>query len=450
MPRPPMNTENLARSDADAPTGVRRGRAPVVFDAFHHAVFARLWTAGFVSQLGDWMQIFGRSALAFQITGSAGDVGIVYFATYLPQLLFSLVGGVLADRFDRKRLFIGTQIAQACFSILLGGLVVTGNATLLTLTLLSFLSGTANMLSMPPAQALLPSVVPRADLTSAISLIAATGSMTRVLGPLIAAIIIPIFGVEWLFWINGLSFFAVIFTWGFTKVKRQPSMGDVKGLRAMREGISYVKGNKAVAVPIGVSAFVGTIGVVYQPISIAFATTVLAHGVESTGVTYNAWIQASIGLGAAFGVLVLAGLGRRRPAFTLMAAAIGFSVSLILYGSTQMVGVAVAVALFLGAFQFGGVALSLNLVQHEVPEVMRGRVMSIHWTGLVGGVPIAALLGGGLAGWIGIQQVIAGSGAVCLLFSLYALRWRKYIRKSPLEHETPETVVALTVLEEEG
>jgi MFS family permease len=294
------------------------------------------------------------------------------------------------------------------------------------------------------------SVVPRADLTSAISLIAATGSMTRVLGPLVAAVIIPILGVQWLFWINGLSFFAVIFTWGFTKVKRQPSMGDITGIQAMREGIRYVRGNPAVGVPIGVSAFLGTIGVVYQPISIAFATTVLAHGVNSTGVTYNAWIQAAIGLGAAFGVLVLAGLGRRRPAFTLMAAAIGFSVALILYGSTQMVAVAVVVALFLGAFQFGGVALSLNLVQHEVPEVMRGRVMSIQWTGLVGGVPIAALIGGGLAGWIGIQQVIAGSGVVCLVFSLVALRWRKYVRTSPIDHETPETVVALTVLEEEG
>jgi MFS family permease len=450
VPEPPTNTDDSARAGAGGPDDGRRGRAPVVFDAFRHRVFLRLWTAGFVSQMGDWMQIFGRSALAFEITGSAADVGIVYFATYLPQLLFSLVGGVMADRFDRKRLFIWTQVAQACFALLLGALVVTGNATLLTLTLLSFLSGTANMLSQPPAQALLPSVVPRADLTSAISLIAATGSMTRVLGPLVAAVIIPILGVQWLFWINGLSFFAVIFTWGFTKVKRQPSMGDITGIQAMREGIRYVRGNPAVGVPIGVSAFLGTIGVVYQPISIAFATTVLAHGVNSTGVTYNAWIQAAIGLGAAFGVLVLAGLGRRRPAFTLMAAAIGFSVALILYGSTQMVAVAVVVALFLGAFQFGGVALSLNLVQHEVPEVMRGRVMSIQWTGLVGGVPIAALIGGGLAGWIGIQQVIAGSGVVCLVFSLVALRWRKYVRTSPIDHETPETVVALTVLEEEG
>lgn len=409
-----------------------------------------MWAAGFVSQLGDWMMIIGRAVLAFQLTGRASSVGIVYFASYAPQLLFGLWGGVLADRFDRRRILIITQVGQALGSVILGLLVVTDVANVANIAVLSFFLGIGFMLAIPTQQALVPSVVSREHLTSAINLNTMMNSGARVVGPLAAALLIGLAGIEWVFWINSVSFLAVIITWSLTPVARQPAMTESSSFEAVRAGIAFVRRTPAVAVPIGVGSFLMLFGVVYQPLAVVFATTVLANGNEAVGQGYFGWLQAGIGIGAGVAILATARIGRRRPRPTYALTAIAFSVLLALAGFATNIVAAVVLMVAVGGFHFANMTLGINLVQHEAPEVLRGRIMAIQMGGLIGAVPITALVGGWSADAFGIGPTMTGAGLICLAFSLVALRWTHHLRSTLVgEDDPPEVGMAAGALVEE-
>jgi MFS family permease len=395
------------------------------------------------------MQIFGRAYLAFQLTGNASTVGLVYFATFLPQLLFSLWGGVLADRFDRKRILVVSQLVQAVGAALMGVLVVTGTASVANVTVLSLVLGIGLTFQIPAMQALTPAIVPREHLSSAISLATATNSVTRVAGPLLAAALIPIVGVEWVFWANAVSFFALITAWALAVIPPR-TVAERSGFTALREGIAYVRRTPSIAAPIAATAFLASVGIVYQPLSIVYATDVLASGDADLGVRYNGWLQAAIGVGAAIGILALAEIGRRRPGPTFISTAIAFSVTLAALGLVDAIGGAVAVLVLLGAAQFANMTLSISIVQHEAPEMMRGRVMSIQILALIGFIPIASLAAGWLADHIGLQELFLGAGLACLAFSVLLLRWRRHFLTTAIEHDDETYTVVSTVLEDEG
>ena len=388
-----------------------------------------------MSQLGDWMQIIGRAFLAFQLTGKAESVGVVYFATYAPQLLFSLYGGALADRFDRRRLLIGTQIAEAAGAVALGILASTGHINVAGLAIFSFLMGTAFMLSIPAIQALQPAVVPREGLSSAISLGTATNSIARIFGPLLAAIVISTAGIEWVFWVNAISFLAVIVAWLTTTVPRQEPMEEDRNLAAIGAALRFVRQTPAVAVPIVATGFLMTVGIVYQPLAVVYATDVLADGAKSVGRDYFSWLQTAIGVGSVVGILA-------------------FSVALVLLGRVSTFGLALVVILVVGGFHFANIALALTLVQHEVADVMRGRVMAIHMTALVGFIPFTSLAAGVIVDRVGIRTTFTGAGLLCLAFSLLLLRWGRHIRlreEPPDERERVDTAQAVgTLIEEEA
>jgi len=413
-----------------------------------------VWGAGFVSQLGDWMQIFGRAALAYHLTGRAESVGLVYFASYLPQLLFSVWGGVLADRFNRRRLLVTTQIAEAMGAALFAVLVASGQASVGNITVVSFFLGVAFMLSIPAGSALLPAVVPRESLGSAISVSNATNALARVGGPLLAAGVIAWFGLAWVFWINACSFALVIVAWATVALPVQPPAEERSNVAALRRALRYVRDTPSVAVPIGSSAFLMIVGVVYQPFAIVYATRVLADGHRDYGQTLYSWLQAGIGIGAAIGIFASASIGRRRPAFTFVATALGFSIALALLGRVESFPVAMAVIVVVGGFQFANMTLAISLVQHEVPDALRGRVMSIHMVGLIGVVPLTALFGGPIVDHFGIRATLTGAGLLCFAFSLLLLRWKRHIRMAEIVEGEPGSLETLTVVgqlvEEEG
>ena len=428
-----------------------RAVAPSVLAPFRVAPWRRVWAAGFVSQLGDWMQIFARAALAYELTGNPSSVGVIYFASYLPQLLFSLYGGVLADRFDRRRLLLACQVAQLACAVALGALVATDSATLLGVSVLSFLNGIAFMLNIPAGQALVPSVVPRPLLPEAITIATASNSVTRVLGPVLAALLAGRVGYEWIFWVNAASFLAVVAAWLLTRVPDHPRPAERGSLDAIRAAVRYVRGDAAVWVPVAVSTFIASVGIVYQPQIIPFATEVLSGGDTALGTDRAGWLQAAIGTGAAVGILGLAGTGRRRPGAMLTGSALVFSAALVGLGTVASFGAALVLCFVMGASQFANMTLAISLVQHRVPEVMRGRVMAIHMAGLIGFVPLVSLASGVLADAVGIPAVLVGAGACCGAFSAHALRWRDAVQPIGAAPEYPETIAAVgTVLEEEG
>ncbi|MGB2757449.1 MAG: MFS transporter [Acidimicrobiia bacterium] len=431
-------------------TPAETGASPAasMFAALADRRYRRLWMANTVSGLGDWMQIFGRSALALRAGG--GDpraVGMVVFATYLPQVFGSMYGGALADRFDRRRLVMMTTAVQCVAAGAIGIGATTGHVTVAFLAVMSLLLGTAFTLFLPASQALLPSLVRKELIPSAVELGIFSNSLTRVVGPLIAGTLAATFGLEFVFYANAVSFLAVIGVWLTTRVEAHvPPTVRGKVVDAFR----HIRSRPVLWVPMAISAVLSSVGVLYQPLSIVFASEVLMPGSQSRAETANSWLQAAIGIGAAIGISVLARWGRPRPRQTLLATGIAGSILLIAASFTAVTWLSALAFGAVGAALFANMTLAIALVQRHAPNEMRGRIMGIHMMGILGLIPVTAMAGSSLARAFGIQKVIAGTGFICFAFLLLATRFP--IFDGDLAHDaTPEEQIATgTVLAEEG
>lgn len=404
--------------------------------------FRRIWAAGFVSHIGAWMQIIGRAALAFRITGTTTGLGLVYFFTYIPQLLFSPLGGVLADRFDRRRLLIAAQALSTVLSALMGALTTAGLIDLWSLVAISFVSGTAFALLGPAAQALTPSLVPRSALHSAVSLQSMTTGGTRIFGPALAGLIIGEWGIAPLFYGNALSSLFPLAAWARTHVGPPPEGGAEGTPGAIREGIRFAARTPAVALPVALLAVLSSVGLMYQPLMVAFTTSVLSDGDRELGEARFGLLQATLGAGAVFGTLSFAASRREQWGWLQILTGAGFSVALLGLGLSRALGSAVAFSFVLGAFHFANVTLITTVVQHATPESLRGRVMSLHNIAWVGLFPLASIAAGRIAAAIGTADTLVWAAGVCLASSLVLIPWRRQM--SPrVEEPVPPPVPPL-------
>jgi len=396
--------------------------------ALRYGRFRRVLVAGFLAHSGNWMQNTGRAYLVYDITGSTAALGTVFFFTYVPQLLFSLFGGVLADRYDRRRLLLGVQSGLLLSALLMGALAHSGAATLGNVAALSFVTGVLLAAQMPVSNALVPALVPRADLAAAVSMNAAASSAARIVGPLLVGVVVPLWGVAWLFWLNALSMPLLLWTWWRTPVTVRPTSDAPAPLAAVAAGVRYVRDTPPLAVCIAVVAVLSGVGLVYQPLTVVYATEVLAAGDDDRGATLFGVLQAALGAGSVLGVLGLANVARARPGGVLLGTSVGFSVALAGFASTSSTAVAVVAAVGVGAFQFANAALTLTVLQHETPEELRGRVLGLHNLAWVGLFPVSSVVGGQVADAVGVQATITGAAVVCLAFSGLVARWRHHLR----------------------
>lgn len=432
------------------PANVDVGRLEA-FQALRHATFRRIWIAFVMSQAGDWMQITARAYLVFAITGSASALGTIYLVSYAPHLLFALAGGALADRISRRAMAIIGNSLLLVLAIAFGVLAATDTATLLNLSVLSFAAGVVQTVQSPAGMALLPTLVPRRDLPSAVSLQGTATSITRVIGPLVAGALIPLIGVDWLFFLNAATFLFPIWAWAVTSVPRPPPPEDVGGLAMIVRGLRHVRATRTLLVPIVALAFLSAIGIAYQPLGVAYATNVLAHGEKALGGSYYGYLQAAIGIGSGIGIVSLIGVGRRRPAATVIWTGIGFSVSLLALGFVSSLWIALLVIGALGAMHFANAMLIVTIAQHEAEEHLRGRIMSIVNIAWIGLLPFTSQLFGWLADLASVNAVFVGAGAACLLFSVTLMRWRGHIRMLHPDDADPDSqLLAYEVAAEEG
>jgi MFS family permease len=394
--------------------------------ALHVPAYRRVWTAVLIASMGTWMQITGRAFLIYDITGSTSALGTIYLVSYGPQLFLAPYAGAIADRYDRRRtVVVGTWLLVATV-VATGVLATTGTATLLTLSVVSLITGSIQTVTQTASLALLPTLVDKEDLSSAVSLQAVTSSATRVVGPLIAGALIPVVGVQWLFYLNALSLLPVILAWMRTTVPEfEPVVGGT--LSAVVEGLRFTRRTPAVAVPLGLLTVLSAIGLVYQPLGVAYTTAVLAQGDRTLGGTYFGLLQGAIGIGSIFGILLLTGLSQRRPAAVLVGTGFVFSLALAGLGLTSRLWVALLIGLLIGGCQFANSNLTLALAQHHAPEEMRGRVMSLSLVAFVGIFPFSSFLLGRVATGIGTSATFVGCGAVCLVASVLVVRWRRDI-----------------------
>jgi MFS family permease len=400
--------------------------------------YRRVFLASFVSQTGDWFQITGRALLIFAITNSTTALGVIYFASYIPILLFSNYGGAMADRFDRRRILIVCQSIATAGAFAMGALAATHTATLANVTVISLALGTVVAISAPSQSALMPALVEREHLTSAIGLFSVTNSAARVAGPLLAGVLSPIVGISWLFYINGVSFFFVIAAWVVTRVPRQPPVEEHSTWRAVAAGVRFARRTPPVAVAMATMVVLGGLGLLYLGLVAAWATDVLAGGSHDAGSRAYGFTQAAIGVGAVGGALVVA-RAHRREGRTLVVLFAGFGAALVGLSLVDTVAAAVVGCAFLGFFQFATATQCLAMIQTHAPEEMRGRLMALFTIAYVGIYPITGLAAGAIANVVGVPPLFAFGGISCLIFAVPLWRWARVLDE-PTGWLVPEAV----------
>jgi predicted MFS family arabinose efflux permease len=387
-----------------------------VFKGFAYRDFRIMWIGACTSQVGTQMQVLAQSWLVFQLSNSSVMLGLDSFLGTIPIVLFSLVGGVFADRTERQKLLLGSQGVQMTCAFLLATLFATGVIHVWHILALSFIVGTAQSFGGPAYQALIPSLVKAEDLPNAIALNSIQFNLARVIGPVLGALALAI-GAAWCFALNGISFIAVIITLLIIRPAFVPSKTGESVLTSMKQGFQFIRKQ----------------GTMEALIVLAFSMTLLAfplvvflpvfvRDVYHGGPSVYSTLLVSLGIGSICGALIVAGLGkyhRQGRAALLMLVALGVLISGFALSRSFILS---CVLLFL----CGGTLLAVfttisSLVQMITGDQMRGRVMSVYNVAFRGGTPFGSLLVGALVKEFTAPVVIACNGVLLAILGLYFL-----------------------------
>jgi MFS family permease len=388
-----------------------------VAGALTHRNFRLLWLAALGSTIGTWMQNYAQAWLVFDLTKSNFYLGLDAFLGQLPVLLFMLIGGVIADRHDRRLLLTGSQLVQASSAFILAALIFTGHVTVAFIFALSFASGCGQAFGGPAYQSLIPSLVPRRDLPNAIALNSTQFNLSRVLGPAAGGVILTTIGAAACFGVNGLSFFFVVIALALLRLPPHSPPPDRRALGVeLRSGLQYVRDNRVMFTLTGlvfISTFLAMPILTLLP---TFATEVLSG--RQTPQARLSMLMACQGLGAIVGALTVGSLGRfRHMGRTLLAVQIGLGVLIAAFALSRTLSLSLVLLFVGGMFFMGLFSISFSLIQLMVPDHLRGRVVSIYMVALRGGWPIGGLVAGALADTFSAPTVMVVNG---LLLSVLA------------------------------
>jgi MFS family permease len=403
--------------------------------AFTYRDFRVQWFGACSSSIGTWTQLSAQNWMVLALTGSAFYLGLDAFLQQLPIMLFTLIGGVLADRRDRRRTLLASQYVQMATATTLALLVFSGVVQIWHILLLSFTTGLAQAFGGPAYQSLIPSLVDKKDLPNAVALNSIQFNVARVLGPLAFGVTIAVFmkwgftdaqGMAACFALNAASFLIVIWALNSLHVKHIPTTGAGSMRDQMGTGLSYVRNNGSLVALIILAAtttFLGFAVLTFLPL---FTKTVFKEGAE----TYSHLLAFS-GAGSVVGALIIAWLGKfpRMGLTALIVQAVygllilGFAISHVLWVSELL--------LFLtGAALMVVFSTVTSLIQLIAPNEMRGRVMSIYMVAFRGGMPLGSLVSGYLATYIGAPMVIGINGVLLVVVAAYFLVRSREVREA--------------------
>lgn len=384
-----------------------------------------MWIGACISTVGTWMQILAQSWLVYSLSKSPVYLGLDAFFGQIPIFLFSLFGGVFADRRSRQTLLLMSQFIQMACAFILTALVVTGKVRVWHIWCLSFTVGLGQSFGGPAYSALIPSLVEKKDLQNAIALNSIQFNLARVLGPALGGIALAKLGAAWCFSLNGVSYIAVIITLLMIKPKFVPQSSSESVMDSMFEGINFLR-NRPGMVQLVFLAFLLTL--LSYPL-ITFLP-VMATNVFHGGPNIFTLFLCLSGLGSITGALFIAGTqakqGQAKRALFVMlllgSLMLGFGLSKSLPLSTALIFGA-------GACLMVVFALNLSLVQQYVDDRMRGRVMSVYNVAFRGGMPMGSLLSGFLIKTISAPAIMAANGVLVVLLGLYFLLIQRKVAK---------------------
>jgi len=384
----------------------RESRWQIASRALRHRNFQLFFSGQLISLIGTWMQSVAQSWLVYRLTGSALLLGAVGFASQIPVFLFATLGGITADRFNRRHIVIGTQVASMLLAFILAALTLSHKVQVWHVFVLASFLGVVNAFDIPGRKSLLVDMVGKDDLMNAIALNSSMFNGARVIGPAIAGILVAKIGEGWCFFGNAVSYIAVIVGLLLMRVHSPARASMASPLAHMMEGFRFVNRTapiRALLLLLGLVSLVGMPYVVLMPI---FADKILHGGARGLGI-----LMGATGVGALLGALTLAfrqgvkGLGR----WVALCCA-GFGASLVVFALSHSFWVSVILLLPVGYTMMLQMACSNTLIQVMVPDALRGRVMAVYSMMFMGMAPIGALFGGALAERLGAQVTVAIGG----------------------------------------
>jgi MFS family permease len=427
VPVQPIPADRTSASDAGVPQILFGSKTlQRMLAAFTYRDFRVQWFGACTSSIGTWMQIVAQNWLVLSLTNSAFFLGLDAFLQQLPIILFTLIGGVLADRYDRRRTLMASQYIQMATSGTLAVLMYFQIVEIWHILMLSFATGVAQAFGGPAYQSLIPSLVDKKDLPNAVALNSIQFNVARVIGPLLFGATMLVFtgsgysesqAMNACFALNALSFLVVIYTLMSLHVKHIPT----SGVRSMRDdltgGLSYVRHHGSLVALIVLAAattFLGFTVLTFLPL--------FAQRVFHEGATTYSYLMAFSGVGSVVGALGVAWLGKfPRMGLTALLVQVAYGVLIIAFALSRTFWLSGLLLFLTGAALMIVFSTVTSLVQLIAPNEMRGRVMSIYMLAFRGGMPLGSLVSGYFATFIGAPLVIGINGALLIAVAAYFL-----------------------------
>ncbi|MFZ1130145.1 MAG: MFS transporter [Terriglobales bacterium] len=412
-----MTEEKISvTAEETAATAKRLPKWATTLRALRHRNFQLFFSGQLISLIGTWMQTVAQAWLVYRMTKSALLLGSVGFASQIPVFLIAPFGGITADRTNRQRLVITTQICAMILAGILALLCLSGRVQVWHIFGLAALLGVVNAFDIPGRQAFLVDMVGKEDLMNAIALNSSMFNGARVIGPAIAGILVAKIGEGWCFAANSLSYIAVIVGLLLMRVHSAPRSSQHSPIEDIIEGFRWVNQTRIIRALLLLIGLVSLVAMPYTVLMPVFADKVLHGGARGLGI-----LMGATGVGALFGALTLAaktggvkGLGRW---VAISCASLG--ISLFCFSFSHTFWLSVLFLLPAGYSMMLQMACSNTLIQTMVPDQLRGRVMSVYSMMFMGMAPFGAFFGGALAHRIGAPITVAIGGVTCFLGAVW-------------------------------
>jgi MFS family permease len=396
-----------------------RSRIPRSILVMRHRDFALVQVGNGVSQVGTWGQYVALGWAIRELSSWPFAVALSLVAQFLPFLLLAPLGGALADRVSRRAVVVVGNVLAVPPSLALGVLVATGNQTIPLLLLLAAVGGVATALSQPAMSAVVGEIVPVAELPEAVASVSVMTNLTRIAGPSLAALVISGWGLQWAFYLNAVSFLAVVIALFLMKGVPERSGGPRRNrglFDDLAEGLRYAGKTRLVLTLLLMAAITSVFGRSYQQLLPVFAREVLDRGATGLGL-----MMSAPGAGTLVGAMLLGALGDvRRKGVVFFAGIFTLSVLLIGFTLSRSFTLTIAILFLVGVVSITFSTMMSTMLQLTAPAQMRGRVMSLATVTMQGFAPVGALLTGALAVAIGTPRAVALAAVVVLVAAILA------------------------------
>jgi predicted MFS family arabinose efflux permease len=388
-----------------------------VFKAFHYRDFRLMWIGACTSSIGTWMQIVAQGWLIYRLSHSAFLLALDQFLAGIPIFLFSLIGGVVADRIERRKILLVSQYIQMTSAGILTVLVATGVVHVWEILCLSFVSGLAQAFGGPAYQALIPTLVEREDMPNAIALNSIQFNLAVTVGPALAGLTLAKFGEKWCFGLNALSFLAPIVSLSIITARFLPESTSESIFNSLKQGIKFLRQQGSMEALIVLAFCMTALSMPMRTYLPVFVKDIFHRGPETYG---N--LLSLMGVGSICGSLAVASRGnmgnRGRFALTML---ICLGMGIAIFSLSKKLPLSYAMLVVVGASMMAVFATVTSLVQLITTNEMRGRVMSVYNCAFRGGMPMGNLVSGWLVPTLTAPVVLGVNGVLLVLVALYFL-----------------------------